>query len=69
MFEIFKTNVKKADQAKALLEILRNVIPFAEINFDLDDCDQILRVKGGIFSPSAIIRILEIKGFDCKVLD
>jgi hypothetical protein len=68
MFGIFKTNVDSAGQAEDLLEILCEFLPSAEINFDLDDCDRILRINGGDFSPLLIIRILEEQGFDCQVI-
>ncbi len=44
--EVFKTNVAHAKEANRLLEILRAHFPECSFNFDLDDCDKILRAKG-----------------------
>jgi hypothetical protein len=68
MFEIFKTNVKKTAHATALIVVLQHYLPFAEISFDLDDCDSVLRIKGGKFCPLTIIQILADLGFECHVL-
>jgi hypothetical protein len=46
MVEVFKTNIQKKIQGKKLLCILAETFPALKINFDLSDCDKILRVKG-----------------------
>lgn len=69
MIEIFKTNVDTVRQAEILLALLHRHFPYAEINFDLEDCDKILRVKGEKFCPSCIIRILVMKGYECLLLE
>ena len=68
MIEIFKTNVENALQAATLLCLLRRYLPSAEINFDLEDCDSILRVKDEKFCSSNIVKILADNGFECEVL-
>ena len=45
MIEVFKTNVQHSEQTKLLLKILLQQFPQHKINFDLDDCDKILRVE------------------------
>jgi len=69
MIEIFKTNVDNERQAERLLALLNQHFPSTEINFDLDDCDRILKVKGEKFCSLNIIRILAYKGFECQVLE
>jgi hypothetical protein len=69
MIEIFKTNVEYERQAESLLVLLNQHFPSTEINFDLDDCDRILRVKGENFCPLNIIKILADKDFECRVLE
>ena len=69
MIEIFKTNVKNAIQAETLLVLLYHYFPLTEINFDLEDCDCILRVKGEKFCSSNILHILAFNGFECQVLE
>ena len=68
MIEVFKTNVENSKQATALLYLLQDQLPSAEINFDLEDCDNILRVKGNCFCPSNIIQTLADNGFECSLL-
>lgn len=69
MIEIFKTNVDTVRQAEIILALLHLHFPSAEINFDLDDRDKILRIKGENFCSSCIIRILVVKGFGCLILE
>ena len=46
MVEAFKTNVQKKIQSNMLLCILSEAFPLYKINFDLSDCDKVLRVEG-----------------------
>lgn len=59
MVEIFKTNVNNKRLAKILLNALHNHFPACSFNFDLDDCDRILRVQGEDIS-FAVIRIMRM---------
>jgi hypothetical protein len=68
MIEVFKTNVKKASQAKKLVTVLQQQLPGTKINFDLSDCDKILRVEGSTFSPVIITNVMLTNGFTCSVL-
>jgi hypothetical protein len=45
MVEIFKTNVNNKRLANELLKKLNAHLPAYYFNFDLDDCDRILRVQ------------------------
>ncbi|WP_262708982.1 hypothetical protein [Flavobacterium hiemivividum] len=40
-----------------------------QINFDLDDCDKILRVEGEIIPIVAIIELLINENYKCEVLE
>lgn len=70
MIEVFKTNVKKGSQAKMLVDQIHNSFEGHEANFDLEDCDNILRVKcgSGLIQPSLFIRLLNDFGFHAEVL-
>jgi hypothetical protein len=68
MIEIFKTNIENAMQAKTILALLHCHFPSSEINFDLEDCDNILRIKGEKFCSLDIVKILTNNGFECFVL-
>jgi hypothetical protein len=66
--EVFTTNVALKEDADQMLAILRMVYPEHRINFDLEDCDKILRISGEEIDPSTIIHILSDHGFYCDNL-
>jgi len=68
MVEVFKTNVEHRELAEQLASILRGRFVFCKINFDLEDCDKILRVEGNQICVESIIEILSTHGFECEVL-
>lgn len=43
--------------------------PKYRINFDLDDCDKILRVEGENICPEKIIAIVQNYGFRAEILE
>jgi len=45
LIEVFKTNVHRQPEAERLLSALLNYFPSYRINFDLHDCDKILRIE------------------------
>ena len=69
MVEAFKTNVQKKTQSKMLLSILYEVFPSFNINFDLSDCDKVLRVEGDNIEALSIMICLKKNGFRCDILD
>jgi hypothetical protein len=68
MVEVFKTNVQHGESAEQLASILHNRFNFSRINFDLDDCDKILRVEGTKIYTEKIIEIMSSHGLKCEVL-
>lgn len=69
MVEVFKTNVLKEYQALGLLEQLQHHFPDGFLNFDLADCDHILRIEAGHIHPDVVVNVLQQQGFACEVLD
>ena len=69
MVEIFKTNVQKKAQSKMLLCILLEAFPSFKINFDLSDCDRVLRVEGDNMEVLAIMMLVKEHGFACEILE
>jgi hypothetical protein len=69
MVEVFKTNVQKKTQSKMLLSALSAAFPSFKINFDLADCDKILRVEGENIEPLKIVILVEGNGFECAILE
>ena len=69
MVEIFKTNVEFIEQSIFISAQLLKQFPNLRINFDLDDCDKILRVQGKIIQVHKIISMVNSMGFVCERLD
>ena len=69
MVEVFKTNVQEAGQAKQLIDLLRKHFPGSKINFDLNDCDKVLRIEGTNFIAGNVMIFVKENGFNCDVLD
>ena len=69
MVEVFKTNVKETLAANRLVVLLLEHFPKSKINFDLHDCDNILRVKGDSVPINEIEYLVSSAGFYCSVLN
>ena len=69
MVEVFKTNVQKKAQSKMLLCILSDAFPLLKINFDLSDCDKVLRVEGENMEALRVMILVNEYGFNCEILD
>ncbi len=67
MVLVFKTSVKRKKDAKLLIQKL-NVWKDVKINFDLEDCDKILRVEGKICNAQIIIKNVKDLGFHIEEL-
>jgi hypothetical protein len=68
MIEVFQTNVQKVSQAKEIVDLLAQHFPDSKINFDLDDCDKVLRVEGKNFITGKIMMLVTDYGFTCRIL-
>jgi hypothetical protein len=69
MIEVFKTDVQEITEASTLVSVLLQHFPGSRINFDLHDCDKILRVEGNNFIAEKVMLIVKEKGFYCRALD
>ena len=69
MVEVFKTNVQEFSEAQKLVALLRRHFPDSKINFDLDDCDKVLRVEGNNVGIEKVMTLVIEKGFLCNVLE
>ncbi|MBC8054914.1 MAG: hypothetical protein H7Y13_17785 [Sphingobacteriaceae bacterium] len=65
MVEIFRTNCKNPAQADILITQLQMAFVDYEVNFDLDDCDNILRVECSSELIDAALLIEFLKTFGC----
>ena len=59
IIEVFRTNVGERSQAQKLIDLLLKHFPGSRINFDLDDCDKVLRVEGRNISSDKISYLLQ----------
>lgn len=66
---VFKTSVKEHDEVKQLRPLLNKLIcQNGKWNFDLEDCDNILRVETQQLKPMHISATLQQLGFYCEEL-
>lgn len=70
MVEVFKTDVRNQRQANKLIDLIHNAFPEYEVNFDLEDCDRILRVKSStqLILAAPLIMLLYTAGHHAEVL-
>lgn len=68
MVYVFKTSVKTQKIISQLIPELNRLLPNTKWNFDLEDCDNILRVENTAVVPEIIITFLQNKGFHCEEL-
>jgi hypothetical protein len=71
MVEIFRTNVKNKRLANRVLTTLNNRLPVYAFNFDLDDCDRILRAQspGTPIETTHIIQIVKEHAVDISLFE
>ncbi|MFA6275319.1 MAG: hypothetical protein WC622_01120 [Pedobacter sp.] len=70
MVEVFKTDVANCDDAKGLIDQLHENFTQYLANFDLEDCDLILRIEcsNGSVNAESIIQFLKDRGFHAEIL-
>lgn len=71
MIEVFKTNVSDHDSAARILSLIKEDYPEYLANFDLHDCDHVLRIQTTTerVHAHAIISLLRIAGFNASILE
>lgn len=67
--EVFKTNVSDTASADLIRKNLQLVFPDCKINFDLQDCDKILRIEGNQVLPAIVTELVKSSGFYCEALN
>ncbi|UXP31243.1 hypothetical protein N6H18_12880 [Reichenbachiella agarivorans] len=66
--EVFKTNVDCQHKAADILKELLNLFSYSEANFDLDDCDRVLRIVGENIEIKEVIKLINQTGYHCEVM-
>ena len=69
MIYVFKTSVKTKSQVKKLQPHINKVVPNKKWNFDLEDCDKILRIDSEENIVLKITGLLNIHRFHCEELE
>lgn len=64
--EIFKTNVSEVQQANQICLLLHLHFPNYRVNFDLNDCDRILRIESEKIHIDQIKKVSLKIGFECE---
>lgn len=69
MIYVFRTNVQAESQVLKLKPHLDKILPKGKWNFDLEDCDKILRIDNMENIVSIIIDLLKTYKFICEELE
>lgn len=68
MISVFKTSVSNTTEVEILKPLLDTHLENTKWNFDLEDCDKILRIDSETEIAQSVIELLQDKGFDCEEL-
>lgn len=69
MIYVFKTSVKTKSQVKQLQPGINKILPGEKWNFDLQDCDNILRIDSEEHTVLKIVALLNKHSFHCEELE
>lgn len=69
MIYIFKTNVNSKEDISKIEPKIEKIGSINQWNFDLEDCDKILRIDSTNVVPQAITNLLNTLGFECEELE
>ena len=69
MIFVFKTSIKTKMQLKKLKLHIDAMLPNAKWNFDLKDCDKILRIDSEENVVLKIIDLLHLHNYSCEELE
>jgi hypothetical protein len=67
--EVFKTNINTKKNAAVVVNCIKRIVPVGKINFDLEDCDKILRIEAKEIQVQPILNLLLDLGFTCTPLE
>lgn len=68
VIQVFKTDVFEQEHADMLCNLVEHALTVQRANFDLEDCDKILRVVSTANIDQEIIALLRLYGFKCEEL-
>lgn len=67
--EVFRTNVSSIYAANKVLQELSQALPACEISFDLDDCDNVMRIAGKEIKVDEVLKRVNQLGYHCEILN
>jgi hypothetical protein len=70
MIEVFRTNVNEQHHADRVIRMIHRRFSDYRANFDLTDCDRILRIKcsAGVIDSPAVVDLIGDAGYFAEVL-
>lgn len=69
MVYVFKTSVTDKKQVKSISKNLNEINAIKKWNFDLEDCDNILRIVSDIDVSNTICKTLDALNYSCVELE
>jgi len=67
--EVFKTNVSRKKDAVKIIRKLTMLEPNYSANFDIQDCDHILRIESNKkIQHDSVIALLKYNNFNCEII-
>lgn len=69
MIYVFRTTVRTRKQVNQLKPHLDKILPGSRTNFDLMDCDKILRIESQENITASIKNVLREHHFECEELE
>ncbi|MBS1526206.1 MAG: hypothetical protein JST19_11185 [Bacteroidetes bacterium] len=66
---VFRTNVSSKRKVSKVRPLLTSVAAIKQWNFDLEDCDNVLRIETIGLRPAYVETLLQNAGFDCREMD
>lgn len=69
MISIFKTNISTKGKAKYATPTIDKITEIQNWNFDIEDCDHILRIESENSISNKVIQELKKLGFKCIELE
>lgn len=69
MIYVLKTSIKTKKEVQQLSHFLSKLLHMEKWNFDLEDCDKILRIDSQTNIKETVIVGLNNRGFECEELE
>lgn len=66
---MFRASIKTKNEVQQLSEFLNELVQQGKWNFDLEDCDKILRIVSHTDIIETVINGLNSRGFECEELE